>query len=99
MVAGLDEACAILRTGTGYYTDEEKAEELFAKLLQVEDEIAIAEYQLNRKNMEQGNALRIKLREQLMDLWVDKWDELEVFALFDRFSFGGFIPVKEGKNL
>mgnify|MGYP002410273331 CR=1 FL=1 len=83
VVAGLDEACAILRTGTGYYTDEEKAEELFAKLLQVEDEIAIAEYQLNRKNMEQGNALRIKLREQLMDLWVDKWDELEVFALFD----------------
>lgn len=83
IVAGLDEACAILRCGTGYYTDEEQAKDLFKQLLQVEDEIAIAEYQLNRENMERGIAQRIKLREELMDLWVDKSGEISVQALYD----------------
>lgn len=83
VIAGLDEACAILRSGTGYYTDEAKAKDLFKQLLQVEDEIAIAEYQLNRESMEQGTARRIKLREQLMDLWEDKRAEIKVYALYD----------------
>ncbi|MGI6366485.1 MAG: nicotinate phosphoribosyltransferase [Bacillota bacterium] len=83
IVAGLDEACAILRSGTGYYTDPDKAKALFQQLLQVEDQIAIAEYQLDRAGMEEGTSRRIKLREQLMDLWVDKWQEIEVLALYD----------------
>lgn len=83
IVAGLDEACAILRSGTGYYTDEAKAQDLFRQLLQVEDQIATAEYQLDRAGMEDGTSRRIKLREELMDLWVDKWQEIQVLALFD----------------
>lgn len=83
VVAGLDEACAILRSGTGYYTDQAKAEELFRQLLQVEDEIAIAEYRLDRRAMEKCTARRIRLREELMDLWVDKSQEIKVLALYD----------------
>jgi len=83
IVAGLDEACAILRSGTGYYTDMEKANELFKQLLQVEDDMAIAEYRLDREGMEQSSARRIQIREKLMDLWVDKWDEITVRALYD----------------
>lgn len=93
IVAGLDEACAILRCGTGYYNDEEQAKDLFKQLLHVEDEIAIAEYQLNRLNMEQGTAKRIKLREQLMDLWVDKSKEIEVKALYDGDSAAEGEPI------
>lgn len=83
IIAGLDEACAILRCGTGYYTDEVEAKNLFRQLLQVEDQMAIAEYRLSREELEQGNAKRIKLREELMDLWVDKWQEINVRALYD----------------
>lgn len=83
IIAGLDEASAILRCGTGYYTDEEQARDLFKQFLKVEDDIAIAEYQLNRERMEQCTQERIRLREQLMDLWVDKSKEIEVKALYD----------------
>lgn len=83
VVAGIDEACAILRTGAGYYTDEAKAKELFQQLLKVEDQTAIAEYQLDREEMERCTKERIRYREDLMDLWVDKWHELEVHALHD----------------
>lgn len=83
VVAGIDEACAILRCGTGYYTDEEEARQLFQQLLAVENQIARAEYKLDRQAMEDCNLQRIQLREHLMDLWVDKWPELEVQALYD----------------
>lgn len=93
VVAGLDEACAILRSGTGYYNDEAKAKDLFQQLLKVEDEVAIAEYQLDRKGMEKGTAQRIILREHLMDLWVDKWQEIKVLALFDGDSVNRGEPI------
>lgn len=83
VVAGIDEACAILRCGTGYYTDEEQARQLFLQLLAVENQMAHAEYMLDRQAMEDCNLQRIQLREHLMDLWVDKWPELKVYALND----------------
>ncbi|MTI94126.1 MAG: nicotinate phosphoribosyltransferase [Firmicutes bacterium] len=98
VIAGLDEACAILRCGTGYYTDVDQADKLFQQLLKVEDQIAIAEYQLDRKGLETGTKERIQLREALMDLWVDKWDELEVSALYDgdKVRFGEPVLVIKG---
>ncbi len=83
VVAGLDEACALLRCGTGYYTDPQQAETLFQQLLDVDNSSAAAEYHLDRQSMEDCNLKRIQLREQLMDLWVDKWHQLEVYALND----------------
>ena len=83
IIAGLDEACAILRCGTGYYTDEEEAKTIFQQLLKIEDDMTIAEYRLDREALEQGNTMKIQLRENLMDLWVDKWKEISVRALYD----------------
>lgn len=83
VVAGLDEACAILRCGTGYYTDEAKAAQLFQRLLEIENELALAEYRYEVKNIENNTTRRLAVREELMALWVDKWHEIQVQALFD----------------
>ncbi len=83
IMAGLDEASAILRTGTGYYTDEEKAAKLFQDLLQIENELALAEYRYDVGNIEANTSRRLRVREELMSLWVDKWHEIKVRALFD----------------
>lgn len=83
VVAGLDEACAILRCGTGYYTDEGKAASLFRDLLQIENELARAEYRIEISRIESHTTRRLQIREELMSLWVDKWHEIKVLALFD----------------
>lgn len=83
IVAGLDEACAILRCGTGYYTDETKAAGLFQNLLSIENELALAEYRYDVKSIESNTRKRLAVREELMGLWVDKWHEIKVRALFD----------------
>jgi len=83
VVAGLDEACAILRCGAGYYIDETKADKLFRDLLQIENELALAEYRYDVQGIEGNTTRRMRIREELMSLWVDKWDEIGVRALFD----------------
>jgi nicotinate phosphoribosyltransferase len=83
VIAGLDEACAILRCGTGYYTDEDKADKLFQDLLSIENELAIAEYRYDVESIEANTSKRLQIREQLMSLWVDKWHEINVRALYD----------------
>lgn len=93
VVAGLDEACAILRCGTGYYTDEEKAAKLFRDLLNIENELAIAEYRYDVKSIETNTTRRLKVREELMSLWVDKWHEINVSALYDGDTVADKEPV------
>ncbi len=82
-VVGIDEALAILRYGTGYYKDEEKAKELFSNLLDLERKIqeAAADFDINKVISLTKEKWGIKQR--LAELWVDKWDEIEVKALYD----------------
>jgi nicotinate phosphoribosyltransferase len=93
VMAGLDEACAILRCGTGYYTDEQKVDKLFHDLLHIENELAIAEYRYDVHSIEANTTKRLQIREQLMSLWVDKWHEINVRALFDGDSAADKEPV------
>ncbi|HBI56168.1 MAG TPA: nicotinate phosphoribosyltransferase, partial [Firmicutes bacterium] len=45
--------------------------------------MAIAEYRYDVKSIESNTTRRLQVREELMGLWVDKWHEINVRALFD----------------
>ncbi len=83
VIVGIDEALAILKLCTGYYKNEEKAAQLFGKLLDAERELQNSVYIMDRKGIEDANRKRWDLREALNNLWIDKFNEIEVRALYD----------------
>jgi nicotinate phosphoribosyltransferase len=83
VVVGIDEALAILKLCTGYFKDEEKAQNIFQNLLSAERELQNSVNDMDRKGIESANKKRWDLREAMNDLWVDKFSEIEVKALYD----------------
>ncbi len=83
VIVGIDEALAILKLCTGYYRDEKMAGKLFKELLDAERELQNAVYVMDRDEIEHANRKRWDLREELNNLWIDKFDEIEVKALYD----------------
>ncbi len=83
VIVGIDEALAIVKLCTGYYKNENKAEKLFKELLGAERELQNAVYVMDREGIERANQKRWDLREALNDLWIDKFDDIEVKALYD----------------
>ena len=83
VIVGIDEALAILRYGTGYYKDEDKAKKLFSDLLDCERRIqeAASEFDINR--VIELTKRKWEIKQKLAEIWVDKWDEIEVKALYD----------------
>ena len=82
VVCGIDEALAILKTCTGYYKDEEKAQKLFKEIITLDRLIARFSFKPSKKLLELYKK-RIVLREKLNALWVDKSRSLKVKALYD----------------
>ncbi|RKX48187.1 MAG: nicotinate phosphoribosyltransferase [Thermotogae bacterium] len=93
VVVGIDEALAILRFGTGYYSDEVRAEELFNEILKVEKSIQFAAWEMNKKSLINLSEKKWALKMQLNSLWVDKWEEIEVKALYDGDNANNMEPV------
>lgn len=83
VVVGIDEALAILRYGTGYYKDENKAKELFEKMLEIERKIQEAASEFNISKVVDLTREKWQIKEKLAQLWVDKWEEIKVKALYD----------------
>nr|WP_240739250.1 hypothetical protein [Marinitoga lauensis] len=83
VVVGIDEALAILRFGTGYYKNEEKANELFNQILSLEKALQNAAHKMDKEELLKITSKKWDLRMLLNDLWVDKWNEIEVKALYD----------------
>ena len=83
VIVGIDEALAILKFGTGYYKDEEKARDLFEKILDLEKGIQAASVEMDIEKILELTRKKWDIRLKLNDLWVDKWDEIEVHALYD----------------
>ncbi|RKX45701.1 MAG: nicotinate phosphoribosyltransferase [Thermotogae bacterium] len=83
VIVGIDEALAILRYGCGYYKDEEKASDLFQTILRIEKEMQMASYEMDMKHLNELTQEKWRVRERLNQLWVDKWNEIEVKALYD----------------
>ncbi len=82
-VVGIDEALAILRFGTGYYSDERRAKRLFEEILEVEKLINHAAWDMDREALVELSSRKWDLKMKLNDLWQDKWEELDVKALYD----------------
>lgn len=83
VVVGIDEALAILRFGAGYYKDEERAKELFDEILKLERSIQDASTRMDKDELLKLTSKKWDVRMILNNLWVDKWDEIEVKALYD----------------
>ncbi|GAB4309990.1 nicotinate phosphoribosyltransferase [Pseudothermotoga elfii] len=82
-VVGIDEALAILRFATGYYKDEEKAKQIFQEILSLDKAIQAASVDMRTDIVLKYTERKWDLRIKLNQLWVDKWDEIEVKALYD----------------
>ncbi len=83
VIVGIDEALAILRYGTGYYKDEDKAKKLFGEMLKMEKKIQEAASEFNIKKVVDYTKEKWLIKEKLSEIWVDKWDEINVKALYD----------------
>ncbi len=83
VVVGIDEALAILRFATGYYRDESKAKELFQEIQKLDLALQQASIEMQRDLVIEYTRRKWDLRMKLNDLWVDKWNEIEVKALYD----------------
>ncbi|SHH38782.1 nicotinate phosphoribosyltransferase [Thermosipho atlanticus] len=83
IICGLDEALAILKYGTGYYKDEEKANEIFSEILKIDKQMQGYSVEGNVKEIINLTKKKWDLRLKLNSIWVDKWEEIEVKAAFD----------------
>lgn len=85
ILCGIDEAIAILKTCTGYWSDYEAACKLFDNYVKVKIEA--------RKNPENIGTLLSSLTQELNSLWVNTYEDLEVEALGDGYYIFPWEPV------
>jgi nicotinate phosphoribosyltransferase len=93
VIVGIDEALAILRFGTGYYSDETRAREISEEIIELERSINHAAWDMDRESLIQLSSQKWDLKTRLDDLWVDKWNELEIHALYDGDEAGEMEPI------
>ncbi|MBO8139013.1 MAG: nicotinate phosphoribosyltransferase [Thermosipho sp. (in: Bacteria)] len=83
VVCGIDEALAILKYCTGYYKDEEKANELFSEMIKIDKQIQNCSVEGKVQEIIDLTKKKWDLRLKLNSIWVDKWNSIEVKAVFD----------------
>ncbi len=83
VVVGIDEALAILKYCVGYYRDEEKAQELYAELREIQYQLYSASPQETEAEIVHLSASRAKVRSKLNELWVNCREKITVNALYD----------------
>jgi nicotinate phosphoribosyltransferase len=82
VLCGIDEAIAILRVGTGHYTDLKKAHQLFDRLMNIKMNLRKSRY------TDEGRFIslmqeRLEVEDGLDSIWVDEFDQLKITALRD----------------
>lgn len=83
VICGADEAIAILRCATGFYSDNDQACKLFDRYIELKLNIRQALYNRDYAAYIKMTAEKIDISRMLDDLWVDKFSEIEVRSLFD----------------
>src|SRR5512136_1549896 len=83
VVVGLDEAIAILKYCTGYYQDEEHANQLYQELRKIQYQLYSASPTGPDEEIIQLSIARTKIRHTLNELWVNCYDQIRVKALYD----------------
>lgn len=82
VLCGVDEALAIVKLGTGYYKDREKAYKLFDQYIEMKKAIRSLYYN-SKERMLQAQRNRLELGQALDDLWEETAGDLTVRALRD----------------
>jgi nicotinate phosphoribosyltransferase len=82
VLCGIDEAIAILRVGTGHYTDLNKAHKLFDQLIKVKMDLRKSRY-TNEARFISLMQERLEVENELDSIWVDEFDQLKITALRD----------------
>lgn len=95
-VCGVDHSLAILHAGAGYYKDQERADRLFARYLELEKKAYSLWLNLRNVNWEDYEAVNRELFEvskELDFLWVSKFKDLSIKALRDGDPADAWEPV------
>jgi nicotinate phosphoribosyltransferase len=82
VLCGVDEAIAVLRMGTGHYTDLNKAHQLFDQLMKVKMDLRKSRYsdeELFISLMQE----RLRVEDELDSTWISEFDRLKITALQD----------------
>ncbi len=83
VVVGLDEALAILQYCTGYYRNQEQADNVYRELRKTQYQLFAASPDGDDAEILRLSAARTTLRRQLNELWVNCRDQLTIMALYD----------------
>jgi nicotinate phosphoribosyltransferase len=83
VICGTDEAITILKSATGFYTDYEKTYKLFDRYIKLKHIVREALYHRDYDKFLKLTAEKNDISRQLDELWVDKFQEIEVKSLYD----------------
>jgi len=82
ILCGVDEAIAIIRVGTGRYTDLTEAHHLFDRLMNLKTGLRKTRY-TDQERFISLMQERVEVEDQLDSIWVDEFDRLKIKALRD----------------
>lgn len=82
VLCGIDEAIAVLKLASGYYSNYDQAYKLFDRLIELK-RTARVNFTDNREAYLAIVREKLEISQQLDDLWVDGFQELELRALYD----------------
>lgn len=83
IICGTDEAIAILRSATGYYSDNEMAYDLFDRYIELKLDIRRMLFKGDYDNYLKMTAEKMDISRKLDDLWVDRFSDVDVSSLYD----------------
>lgn len=92
VLCGIDEAIAVLKVASGRYSDYSKAYKLFDRLIELKRK-AREQFLIDKKRYLKIEEERIVVSQELDDLWIDGFNELQIDALWDGDSISPYESV------
>lgn len=92
VLCGIDEAIAVLKVASGRYSDYSKAYKLFDRLIELKRK-AREQFLTDKKQYLKIEEERIVVSQELDNLWIDGFNELQIDALWDGDSISPYESV------
>lgn len=92
ILCGIDEAIAVLKVASGRYSDYTRAYQLFDKLIELK-KLARSQFLIDKVRYLKIEEERIKVSQELDNLWIDGFSEIEIDALWDGDPISPYEPV------
>jgi nicotinate phosphoribosyltransferase len=92
ILCGIDEAIAVLKVASGRYSDYTRAYQLFDKLIELK-KLARTQFLNDKVTYLKIEEERIKVSQELDNLWIDGFSEIEIDALWDGDSISPYESV------